>query len=195
MLTSPDTPETGSVAKSPKPPSESVSFLRGSPTCLPPSRSHLPALPRRCMARPGEKVDSQKPAYCARSRAASSPRRRFSPIGKCRRRRRHPPSPPSPIKRNASLDQLKSATAALADPAKRIRHAEKTTPPPAPSIISMAAHSDETAPPNPSRTRLRLAVSESTHDSAIRENLVVLINPVFQSRRPRQSGPVVSIAT
>ncbi len=177
-----DTPEPGS--------SEDISQATTEPQFLSPWVSYLPdssvvPSPRRFLGRipgaPGELVDSSKAyAYC-RALAATSPRVRVFTIGKSEEGREIILVAISDEKGIANLDRLKAASAALADP-------RKTDPAAAETIIAdsrpfyyfnAALHSDETgSTESVLELAYRIAVSEQPFVRRIRENLVVLINPV-----------------
>lgn len=180
--TAPDTAETGSVEEIAKATTE-PQFLSPWVSYLPASRS-VPS-PRafygRIMGAPGELVDSGKAyAYC-RALAAASPRVRVFTIGKSEEGRDILLLAIADEKAITNLDQLKAATAALADP-------RKTEPAAAEKLIAgsrplyyfnAALHSDETgSTESVLELAYRLAVSEQPMIRRIRENLVVLINPV-----------------
>jgi len=178
----PDTPEPVST--------EEISKATTEPRFLSPWVSYLPASstvpsPRaffgRIMGAPGELVDSAKAyAYC-RALAAASPRVRVFTIGKSEEGRDILLVAIADEKGIASLDQLKSATAALADP-------RKTDSAAAENLIAIsrpiyyfnaALHSDETgSTESVLELAYRLAVSDQPMIRRIREHLVVLINPV-----------------
>ena len=178
----PDTPEPRSV--------EAISSATTEPQFLSSWVSYLPAsasVPSpqkfygRIMGAPGELVDSSKAyAYC-RALAAASPRVRVFTIGKSEEDRDILLLAIADEKGIASLDQLKTATAALADP-------RKTDPTTAEQWIASsrpiyyfnaALHSDETgSTESVLELAYRLAVSELPMIRRIRENLIVLINPV-----------------
>ena len=179
---SPDTPEPGSANE--------ISKATTEPRFLSPWVSYLPASstvpsPRaffgRIMGAPGELVDSAKTyAYC-RALAAASPRVRVFTIGKSEEGRDILLVAIADEKGIASLDQLKSATAALADPRKTdSAAAEKLIATSRPIYYFNAAlHSDETgSTESVLELAYRLAVSDQPMIRRIRENLVVLINPV-----------------
>ena len=178
----PDPPEPGSI--------EAISSATTEPQFLSPWVSYLPAsasVPSpekfygRIMGAPGELVDSSKAyAYC-RALAAASPRVRVYTIGKSEEGRDILLLAIADEKGIADLDQLKAATAALADP-------RKTDPTAAETLIASsrpiyyfnaALHSDETgSTESVLELAYRLAVSEQSMIRRIRENLIVLINPV-----------------
>jgi hypothetical protein len=178
----PDTPEPGSIDEISKATTEArflspwVSYLPASPT-VPSPRAFFKRIP----GAPGELVDSaQAYAYC-RGLAAASPRVRVFTIGRSEEGRDIILLAIADEQGIASLDQLKSATATLADP-------RKIDPAGAEALIARsrpiyyfnaALHSDETgSTESVIELAYRLAVSEQPMIRRIRENLVVLINPV-----------------
>jgi hypothetical protein len=180
--TAPDTPEPGSI--------EAISSATTEPQFLSPWVSYLPESktvpsPRRFFGRimgaRGELVDSSKAyAYC-RALANASSRVRVFTIGKSEEGRDILLLAIADEKGIAGLEQLKAATAALADP-------RKTDPAAAEKIIAAsrpiyyfnaALHSDETgSTESVLELAYRLAVSEQPMIRRIRENLIILINPV-----------------
>jgi hypothetical protein len=179
---SPDTPEPNSADEISKATTESrflspwVSYVPASST-VPSPRAFF----GRIMGAPGELVDSAKAyAYC-RALAAASPRVRVFTIGKSEEGRDILLVAIADDKGIANLDQLKSATAALADPRKTdSATAEKLIASSRPIYYFNAAlHSDETgSTESVLELAYRLAVSDQPMIRRIRENLVVLINPV-----------------
>jgi len=177
-----DTPEPGSIDEISKATTESrflspwVSYVPASST-VPSPRAFF----GRIMGAPGELVDSAKAyAYC-RALAAASPRVRVFTIGKSEEGRDILLVAIADDKGIANLDQLKSATAALADPRKTdSAAAEKLIASSRPIYYFNAAlHSDETgSTESVLELAYRLAVSDQPMIRRIRENLVVLINPV-----------------
>lgn len=179
---SPDTPEAGS--------SEAIAKDTTQPEFVSPWVSYVPASssvpsPRaffgRIMGAPSELVNAEQAyAYC-RALAAASPRVRVFTIGKSEEGREIIVVAIADDKGIANLDQLKAATAALADP-------RKTNPLAAEALLAQsrpiyyfnaALHSDETGSTESSlELAYRLAVSDQPMIRRIRENLVVLINPV-----------------
>ena len=178
----PDVPESGSV--------EEISKATTSSQFLSPWVSYLPASssvpsPRafygRIMGAPGELVNSAKAyAYC-RALAAASPRVRVFTIGHSEEGREIILLAISDEKGIQDLDKLKAATASLADPRKIDQPAaEKLIADSRPIYYFNAAlHSDETgSTESVLELAYRLAVSDQPMIRRIRENLVVLINPV-----------------
>jgi hypothetical protein len=178
----PDTPEPGSI--------DEISKATTEPQFLSPWVSYLPASPSvpspraffgRIMGAPGELVDSGKAyAYC-RALAAASPRVRVFTIGKSEEGRDILLVAIADEKGIANLDQLKAATASLADPRTiDSAAAEKLISSSRPIYYFNATiHSDETGSvESVLELAYRLAVSEQPTIRRIRQNLVVLINPV-----------------
>jgi hypothetical protein len=180
--TAPDLPEPGSI--------EEIAKATTAPQFLSPWVSYLPASssvpsPRAFLHRiagaPGEFVNSATAYAYARALAAASPRVRVYTIGKSEEGREIVLIAIADEKGIASLDQLKRDTASLADP-------RTTDPAAAEQIIerarpiyyfNAALHSDETgSTESVLELAYRLAVSEQPMIKRIRENLVVLINPV-----------------
>jgi hypothetical protein len=182
ITTAPDTPEAGSA--------EAIATATGDPRFLSPWVAYLPksaTVPSplgffgRIAGAPGEFVDSAKAyAYC-RALAGASPRVRVFTIGRSEEGRDILMVAVADEAGIRELDRLKAATAALADP-------RRTDPAAADRMIqnsrpiyyfNAALHSDETGS---TETMLemayRLAVSEQPMIRRVREQLVVLINPV-----------------
>jgi hypothetical protein len=178
----PDTAEPGSA--------EEIAHATTEPRFSSPWVSYLPASasvpsPRAFFGRipgaPGELVDSAKAyAYC-RALAAASPRVRLFTIGRSEEGRDIVLLAIADEEGIAHLESLKAATAALADP-------RKTDSASADSLIASsrviyyfnaAIHSDETgSTESVLELAYRLAASEQPMIRRIRQNLVVLINPV-----------------
>jgi hypothetical protein len=179
---SPDTAEPGSAEDIAKATTEArflspwVSYLPASST-VPSPRAFLGRIP----GAPGELVDSAKAyAYC-RALAAASPRVRVYTIGRSEEGRDIILVAIADEKGIRDLDRLKQANAALADPRKAPPEAaEKLIQNSRPFYYFNAAlHSDETgSTESVLELAYRLAVSEQPMIRRIRENLVVLINPV-----------------
>ncbi|HUI51880.1 MAG TPA: M14 family zinc carboxypeptidase [Terriglobales bacterium] len=178
----PDTAEAGSIEEIAKDTTQ-AQFSSPWVSYLPASKS-VPS-PRvffgRVMGAPGELVDSAKAyAYC-RALAQASPRVRVFTIGKSEEGREIVLLAIADEKGIANLERLRAATAAMAD-------ARKTSPAAAEELIASARpiyyfnaglHSDETgSTESVLELAYRLAVSEQPMIRKIRENLVVLINPV-----------------
>jgi hypothetical protein len=178
----PDTPEPGSV--------EEIAQATTSPQFLSPWVSYLPASasvpsPRAFLKRipgaPGELADSATAYGYARALAAASPRVEIFTIGRSEEGRDILMLAIADEKGIESLDQLKKDTAALADP-------RVTNPATAEQIVerarpiyyfNAALHADETgSTESVLELAYRLAVSEQPMIQRIRQNLVVLINPV-----------------
>ena len=178
----PDTAEPGSVTEIARATTESrflspwVSYLPASATVVSP-RAFLHRIP----GAPGELVNSaQAYAYC-RALAASSPRVRLFTIGRSEEGRDIVLLAIADETGIANLERLKAATAALADARKTDSAAAEATLADARLIYYFNAglHSDETgSTESVLELAYRLAVSEQPMIRRIRENLVVLINPV-----------------
>jgi len=178
----PDSPEPGSV--------EAIAKATGDSRFLSPWVSYLPqskgvpsplAFFGRIMGAPGEFVDTAKAqAYC-RALAAASPRVRVFSIGRSEEGREILMVAIADERGIQDLDRLKAATASLADP-------RTTSPAAAEALIATARpiyyfnaglHADETGSAEAVlELAYRLAVSEQPNIRRIREQLVVLINPV-----------------
>ena len=182
IKTAPDVPEPGSV--------EAIAAATGDPRFLSPWVAYLPESssvpsPRkfygRIMGAPGEFVDTAKAhAYC-RALATASPRVRVFTIGRSEEGREILMLVVADEAGIRELDRLKAATSALADP-------RRTDPAAAEQLVAgarpiyyfnAALHSDETGSTEAMlELAYRLAVSEQPMIRHIREQLVVLINPV-----------------
>jgi hypothetical protein len=178
----PDSAEPGSI--------EDIARATTEPRFLSPWVAYLPASssvpsPRAFLHRipgaPGELVNSATAyAYC-RALASASPRVRVFTIGRSEEGRDIVMLAIADERGIQQLDTLKAATAALADP-------RRTEPKAAEQIIATARpiyyfnaalHSDETgSTESVLELAYRLAVSDQPMIRRIRENLVVLINPV-----------------
>jgi len=178
----PDVPELGSV--------EAIAKATGDPRFLSPWVSYLPqsksvpspmAFFGRILGAPGEFVDTVKAhAYC-RALAAASPRVRVFSIGRSEEGREILMVAVADENGIRDLDRLKAATASLADP-------RTTSPDAAEALIATARpiyyfnaslHADETGSAEAVlELAYRLAVSDQPNIRRIREQLVVLINPV-----------------
>ena len=122
-----------------------------------------------------------KPTPTAARLAAASPRVRVFTIGRSEEGRDIILLAIADEKGIASLEQLKSATATLADPRKIDRAGAEALIARSRPIyyFNAALHSDETgSTESVLELAYRLAVSEQPLIRRIRENLVVLINPV-----------------
>ncbi len=183
--TGPDVAEAGSIEEIAKATTEArfispwVSYLPASAT-VPSPRVFL----HRIAGAPGELVNvATTDAYC-RALAASSPRVKMFTIGRSEEGRDIVMLAIADERGIAELDRLRAATAALADP--RI-----TDPAAADRLIATARpiyyfnagmHSDETGSTESMlELAYRLAVSEQPMIRRIRENMVVLINPVLNT--------------
>lgn len=182
LSTGPDAVEPGSVeaiasaTTEPRFSSPWVSYVPASATVPSPT-----AFLGRIAGAPGELVDSAKAYAYARALAAHSPRVRVFSIGRSEEGREIILLAIADEKGIESLDSLRAASAALADP-------RKTDPAAAERLIAQsrpfyyfnaALHSDETgSTESVLELAYRLAVSDQPMVKRIRENLVVLINPV-----------------
>jgi hypothetical protein len=178
----PDIPETGSV--------EAITAATTDPHFISPWVSYVPqssAVPSpekffgRIMGAPGELAGTEKAYAYARALAASSPRVRVFTIGHSEEGREILMIAIADEAGIRDLEKLKSATGALADPRKTDKAAaEKLIANSRPIYYFNAAlHSDETGSTESMlELAYRLAVSEQPMIRRIREQLVVLINPI-----------------
>jgi hypothetical protein len=135
----------------------------------------------RIMGAPGELVDTAKAHAYARALAAASPRVKVFTIGRSEEGREILMIAVADEDGIRSLDRLKEATALLADP-------RRTDPAAAEALVATsrpfyyfnaALHSDETgSTESVLELAYRVAVSEEPMIRHIREELVVLVNPV-----------------
>lgn len=178
----PDTAEAGSVeaiaraTTEPRFSSPWVAYVPASATVPSPS-----AFFGRIAGAPGELVDSRQAYAYSRALAAASPRVKVFTIGRSEEGRDIVLLAIADEKGIASLDRLKAATAALADPRSLDPGAaERLIADSRPFYYFNAAlHSDETgSTESVLELAYRLAVSEQPMIHRIRENMVVLINPV-----------------
>jgi Zinc carboxypeptidase len=177
-----DTPEPGSAEEIAKDTTEPrflspwVAYLPGSSTVVSP-RAFLHRIP----GAPGELVNSRTAyAYC-RALAGSSARVRLFNIGRSEEGRDILMLAIADEKGIENLERLKAANAALADPRRTDAAAAERLIADARPIyyFNAALHSDETgSTESVLELAYRLAVSEQPMIRRIRENLVVLINPV-----------------
>src|SRR6266699_2880203 len=178
----PDTPEPGSV--------EAIAKATGDPRFLSPWVSYLPqahgvpsplAFFGRIPGAPGEFVDTAKAhAYC-RALATASPRVRIFSMGRSEEGREILMVAVADEAGIRDLDRLKAATASLADP-------RTVTPAAAEALIATSRpiyyfnaglHADETGSAEAVlELAYRLAVSDQPNIRHIREQIIVLINPV-----------------
>ena len=182
QVTAPDTPEPGSV--------EDIAKATTAPQFMSPWVSYLPASssvpsPRAFLKRipgaPGELVDSATAYGYARALADASPRVELFTIGRSEEGRDIVLLAIADEKGIQSLEQLKRDTAALADPRTTDQAAAEQIVERARPIyyFNAALHSDETgSTESVLELAYRLAVSDQAMIQRIRENLVVLINPV-----------------
>jgi hypothetical protein len=135
----------------------------------------------RIMGAPGELAGSEKAYAYARALAAASPRVRVFTIGKSEEGRDILLIAIADEKGIRDLDRLKAATASLADPRRTDQSAAEKLISTARPIyyFNAALHSDETGSTEAVlELAYRLAVSEQPMIQHIRENLVVVINPI-----------------
>jgi len=177
-----DIPEPGSVASIAAATTDShyvspwVEYIPESKTAPSPEKFF-----GRIMGAPGELAGTEKAYAYARALASASPRVRVFTIGRSEEGRDIIMLAISDEAGIRDLDRLKAATAALADP--RItdtQSAEKLIQTSRPIYYFNAAlHSDETGSTEAMlELAYRLAVSEQPMIRHIREQLVVLINPI-----------------
>jgi hypothetical protein len=178
----PDVPEPGSL--------EAITAATTDPHFVSPLVSYVPqsaTVPSpekffgRIMGAPGELAGTEKAYAYARALAAASPRVRVFTIGHSEEGREILMLAVADEAGIRGLDQLKAATAALADP--RITDkaaADKLIAASRPIYYFNAGlHSDETGSTEAVlELAYRLAVSEQPSIRRIREQLVVLINPI-----------------
>ena len=179
---SPDVPEPGSV--------EAIAAATTDPHFVSPWVSYVPqssTVPSpekflgRIMGAPGELLGTQKTYAYARALAAASPRVRVFTIGHSEEGREILMLAIADEAGIRDLDRLKAATAALADPRRTSEAAaEKLIPTSRPIYyLNAALHSDETGSTEAMiELAYRLAASEQPMIQRIRENVVVLINPI-----------------
>jgi Zinc carboxypeptidase len=170
------TQEIAAATTEPRFSSPWVSYLPASAS-VPSPRAFLHRIP----GAPGELANAETVYAYFRALAAASPRVRVFTIGRSEEGRDIVLLAVADEKGIADLGRLKAATAALADP-------RKTDPAAAERIVAdarpiyyfnAALHSDETGSTEAVlELAYRLAVSEQPMIRRIRENLVVLINPV-----------------
>ncbi|MCJ7756289.1 MAG: hypothetical protein MUP13_17145, partial [Thermoanaerobaculales bacterium] len=177
-----DTAETGSVA--------AIAAATTDPQFVSPWVAYVPqaaGVPSpteylgRIVGAPGELTRPEEIFGYLRTLAAASPRVHLEEIGRTLEGREILLVAIADEEGIASLDRLKAATAALADP-------RRTDPQQAEEIIATARpfyyinaglHADETSSPEAvMELAYRLAVSDQPMIRRIREELVVLINPV-----------------
>ena len=178
----PDMPEPGA--------SEAIAAATTDPQFISPLVNYVPQSDKvpspekffgRIMGAPGELTGTEKTYAYARAMAAASPRVRVFTIGKSEEGRDIVLIAIADEKGIRDLDRLKAATASLADPRRTDQAAaEKLIAASRPIYYFNAAlHSDETGSTEAMlELAYRLAVSEQPMIQHIRENLVVLINPI-----------------
>lgn len=178
----PDVPEPGST--------EAISAATTDPHYISPLVSYIPqstSVPSpekffgRIMGTPGELTGTDRAYGYAHALAAASPRVRVFTIGRSEEGRDILLLAIADEPGIRDLDRLKAATAALADPRRVDRAAaEKLIATSRPIYYFNAAlHSDETGSTEAVlELAYRLAVSEQPTIRRIREQLIVLINPI-----------------
>jgi hypothetical protein len=179
---SPDVAEPGSI--------EAIATATTDPHFVSPWVSYIPqsnTVPSpekflgRIMGAPGELVGTEKAYAYARALAAASPRVRVFTIGHSEEGREIITLAIADEAGIRDLDRLKAATAALADPRRTDQAAaDKLIASSRPIYYFNAAlHSDETGSTEAMlELAYRLAVSEQPMIRRIREQVVVLINPI-----------------
>ena len=182
MAQSPDIPEPGSV--------EAIAAATTDPHFVSPWVSYVPqsdTVPSpekflgRIMGAPGELLCTEKAYAYARALAAASPRGRVLTLGHSEEGREILMLAIADEAGIRDLDRLRAATAALADPRRTNEAAaEKLVATSSPIYYFNAAlHSDETGSTEAMiELAFRLAVSEQPMIRRIREQVVVLINPI-----------------
>jgi len=185
---------TASVAQTPDIPepgtSDAISAATTDPHFISPLVNYVPQSSKvpspekflgRIMGAPGELLGTEKSYAYARALAASSPRVRVFTIGKSEEGRDILLLAIADEAGIRDLDRLKAATAALADP--RVTDKSGTEKLIANSrpiyYFNAALHSDETGSTEAVlELAYRLAVSEQPMIQRIRQQLIVLINPI-----------------
>src|ERR1700756_938256 len=182
LAQSPDIPEPGA--------SEAIAAATTEPHFVSPLVSYVPrsaSVPSpekffgRIMGAPGELAGTEKAYSYGRALAAASPRVRVFTIGKSEERRDIILLAVADESGIRDLDRLKNATAALADPRRTGEAAAAKLIASSRPIYYFNAelHSDETGATEAMlELASRLAVSEQPKIRKIREQLVVLINPI-----------------
>src|SRR6476660_5255501 len=178
----PDIPEPDSI--------EAIAAATTDPHFISPLVSYMPqsaTVPSpqkffgRIMGAPGELVGTEKAYGYARALAAATPRVRVFTIGHSEEGREILLLAIADESGIRDLDRLEAATAALADPRRTdLAAAERLIADARPIYYFNAAlHSDETGSTEAMlELAYRLAVSEQPMIQRIREQLVVLINPI-----------------
>src|SRR6267378_2049513 len=178
----PDTPEPGSVEEIAQATTEArflspwVAYLPASASVVSP-RTFLHRIPGAA----GELVNSSTAYGYCRALAGSSPRVRLFTIGRSEEGRDIVMLAIADEQGIQELERLRAATAALADPRRTDAAAAERIVTTARPIyyFNAALHSDETGSTEAVlELAYRLAVSDQPMIRRIRENLVVLINPV-----------------
>jgi hypothetical protein len=178
----PDVPEPGSI--------EAIAAATTDPHFVSPWVSYVPqstTVPSpekffgRIMGAPGELLGTEKTYAYARALAAASPRVRVFTIGHSEEGREILMLAIADEAGIRDLDHLKEATAALADPRRTDEAAAGKLIASSRPIyyFNAALHADETGSTEAMlELAYRLTVSEQPMIQRIRENLVVLINPI-----------------
>lgn len=178
----PDTAEPGSI--------EAIAAATTDPSFVSPWVAYVPeaeGVPSptdslgRIAGAPGELTRPEEIFGYLRALAAASPRVHIEEIGRTLEGREILLVAIADEEGVASLDRLKAATAALADPRRTDpRRAEEIIATARPFYyINAGLHADETSAPEAvMELAYRLAVSEQPMIRRVREELVVLINPV-----------------
>jgi Zinc carboxypeptidase len=178
----PDIPEPGST--------EAIASATTDPHFISPSVSYVPQSDKvpspdkffgRIMGAPGELAGTEKSYAYARALAGASPRVRVFTIGHSEEGREILMIAVSDEAGIRDLDRIKAATAALADPRRTDKAAAEKLIADARPIyyFNAALHSDETGSTEAMlELAYRLAVSDQPMIRHIREQLVVLINPI-----------------
>jgi hypothetical protein len=179
---SPDIPEPGSIA--------AIAAATTDPHYISPWVSYIPqsnTVPspekflNRILGAPGELIGTEKTYAYARALAAASPRVRVFTIGHSEEGREILILAIADEPGIRDLDTLKAATAALSDPRRTNQAAAEKLIATARPIyyFNAALHSDETGSTEAMlELAYRLAVSEQPMIRRIREQVVVLINPI-----------------
>ena len=182
FLQSPDTPEPGAT--------EAIHAATTDPHYISPWVSYIPQSTNvpspekfmgRIMGAPGELLGTEKTYAYARALAAASPRVRVFTIGRSEEGRDIILIAISDEAGIRDLEQLKSAAAALADPRRTDRSAAEQLIQTSRPIyyFNAALHSDETGSTEAVvELAYRLAVSEQPMIQRMRQNLIVLMNPI-----------------
>ena len=179
---SPDIPEAGSI--------EAIAAATTDPHFVSPWVSYVPqsaTVPSpekffgRIMGAPGELAGTEKAYAYARALAAASPRARVFTMGRSEEGREILMIAIADEAGIRDLEKIKASTAALADPRKTDKAAAESLIAASRPVyyFNAALHADETGSTEAMlELAYRLAVSEQPMVKRIREQLVVLINPI-----------------